>query len=872
MIEKKDASYNILATPYSVSLEDSFRGTITPVGGGTGSDIDSLWLDFDRAGRYKVILDETSGVRGSLLYMDVKDPQLGDRVLGTDGRAEVTLNIAGETRRPVYIGDQERRLGGDYTLSIEYLGPLKAGVSLDVPYDPKRPIDPTPFIEETDLPGHHTTVVLDPGDTLIGELREGSTDAIFYRVEAGVAYSLWYTGTGMNPRASGSVLPDVNFGLYATTSSVAHFVSQKAGDLRFKLIGKSYYTDQAFNYSFTLAESNRLDEVRDAPGDITTPYKMGKDHRFTGTLTENDSDWVSVRLTAGHTYTLETNPGGSIGTFSPVFRNKKGEALAGELFEGFYYQRGPTMYTATYTGVHYLQPVQGLPSSGEYELVLTDYDLLGREELLDAPAGNTPYVIHAGETFKGTLEDDDDTDGVRFNATQDGWYSVEVKSSDSNTRSNLRYALFADDPNQEIEVATESDGRAELRFYAYAGSEFFIQIHDEHISGPLDYKLSAKLLATVNLDETVDAPATPHTVLPPLSPGDTFKGFNESGNDDFIPFQAEAGMHYKLSVSGFGNKYPFDPQSLYIIDSKGNPVARQSVDTPYILFDAMASDVFYAGLILNGSETNIKGFYKLSFEEYHGKSIGTELDESLPRSRLDDELHGRGGKDHISGGPGKDRLFGERGHDVLYGGDDDDSLYGGRGKDRLFGLDGADILRGGKHYDFLEGGHGDDVLIGGPGPDKLFGEYGDDLLRGGAGRDILIGDFGDDYLVGGSGNDRFYDRTGWDTMMGGEGRDRFIFQGTGIHQLDVINDFDPGSDTIRINTSEPPKLALKTLESSARAIASGHVYYFEKSGVPGKVEVTFLQDGLLLQLGEAHHLFLVEIGVADAPFSAIDFY
>ena len=86
-------------------------------------------------------------------------------------------------------------------------------------------------------------------------------------------------------------------------------------------------------------------------------------------------------------------------------------------------------------------------------------------------------------------------------------------------------------------------------------------------------------------------------------------------------------------------------------------------------------------------------------------------------------------------------------------------------------------LYGGEDNDFLEGGDGDDTLNGGDG---------DDTLNGGDGKDSLEGGDGNDTLIGGQGSDYF--RAVHESVFGSE------FSG-----VDVISDFETGSDTILLD-------------------------------------------------------------------------
>ncbi|MEM8556050.1 MAG: calcium-binding protein [Pseudomonadota bacterium] len=161
--------------------------------------------------------------------------------------------------------------------------------------------------------------------------------------------------------------------------------------------------------------------------------------------------------------------------------------------------------------------------------------------------------------------------------------------------------------------------------------------------------------------------------------------------------------------------------------------------------------------------------------------------------------YGGAGKDTLSNQAGFSNLYGNSGDDVLiggiyedrlFGGTEDDMLYGNERDDTLDGGSGQDLLSGNRGDDFLKGGADNDILKGGLGNDLLRGNSGDDLMRGGAGEDTLQGQQGADTLDGGMGNDM---------LNGGNGSDVFLFRGDGeVDEVDVINDFRSGSDTIKI--------------------------------------------------------------------------
>jgi len=114
-----------------------------------------------------------------------------------------------------------------------------------------------------------------------------------------------------------------------------------------------------------------------------------------------------------------------------------------------------------------------------------------------------------------------------------------------------------------------------------------------------------------------------------------------------------------------------------------------------------------------------------------------------------DALTGGGGNDTSSGGTGSDTLSGADGRDIVSGGGGNDTLDGGAGRDRLEGGANGDTLDGGGGKDALRAGGGDDVIIGGDGNDVLDGGGGGDDVKGGPGRDQLSGGPGNDRCLGG---------------------------------------------------------------------------------------------------------------------------
>ena len=195
----------------------------------------------------------------------------------------------------------------------------------------------------------------------------------------------------------------------------------------------------------------------------------------------------------------------------------------------------------------------------------------------------------------------------------------------------------------------------------------------------------------------------------------------------------------------------------------------------------------------------------------------------------DDYALGREGNDSIGGGDGNDTLYGNTGNDVIGGGTGDDyvnagadqdaasggygadTVLGGVGDDTLAGSYGNDSVDGGVGNDNMGGGTGRDTLTGGDGNDSIGAGDDDDVLAGEAGHDFLAGGAGDDTIGGGTGSDTLNGGSGSDLLQGGGGADLFVFNDLGAGETDVIEDFENGTDLIRISGAAPADLSFETV-------------------------------------------------------------
>lgn len=80
-----------------------------------------------------------------------------------------------------------------------------------------------------------------------------------------------------------------------------------------------------------------------------------------------------------------------------------------------------------------------------------------------------------------------------------------------------------------------------------------------------------------------------------------------------------------------------------------------------------------------------------------------------------------------------------------------------------------------------------------------------DIIRAGGGNDTIDGGAGYDDIDGGAGDDTIIGGKGMDLLTGGTGKDTFVFRpGDGA---DLITDFKPGEDSIRLEDFKDLKIA-----------------------------------------------------------------
>jgi serralysin len=229
--------------------------------------------------------------------------------------------------------------------------------------------------------------------------------------------------------------------------------------------------------------------------------------------------------------------------------------------------------------------------------------------------------------------------------------------------------------------------------------------------------------------------------------------------------------------------------------------------------------------------------------------VGNAGDDDLVGFGGGDTLHGDAGNDRLDGHVGADTMYGAAGNDFYYVDEAGDVVFEidgtpAGGIDTVFsyisytlptGLENLTLIgsgnlnaQGNGSANVLQGNNSSNVLSGLAGNDGLHGLGGSDELRGGDGRDRLSGGADVDILIGGAGGDVFdfdsvddspfgacdivragdgaiafqgigaaggdlVDLAGIDANAARGGNQAFLFGGTGIGRLSLVN---AGTDTL----------------------------------------------------------------------------
>ena len=227
----------------------------------------------------------------------------------------------------------------------------------------------------------------------------------------------------------------------------------------------------------------------------------------------------------------------------------------------------------------------------------------------------------------------------------------------------------------------------------------------------------------------------------------------------------------------------------------GNDIldGRGGIDTA--VYEHAASAVRISLGRLSAQDTGDGKDTLIGIENLSGSAFG----DTLIGNDRNNQLDGRAGADRLDGGAGNDHLIGGGGNDILIGNTGADLMEGGAGNDTYYVDNIHDRVFEEANYSAAAGGD-----IGGNDTVRASVTYTltdrvETLVLQGTANIRGTGNALDNKIVGNAGNNIIDGGAGADRLVGGAGSDAFVFSAQPDGTLDVIADFAPGSDTIRLS-------------------------------------------------------------------------
>jgi Ca2+-binding RTX toxin-like protein len=419
----------------------------------------------------------------------------------------------------------------------------------------------------------------------------------------------------------------------------------------------------------------------------------------------------------------------------------------------------------------------------------------------------------------------------------------------------------------------------------YVGTPLYM-VADEAMYGPEAGQASGKYDMTIDYVRAYADPRYTGLVLNGTSAGDSLQGAQYVDT-----LNGGAGAD---SMTGGGG------DDVYYVDNSGDRVVEAAgggSDQVYssVSFSAAGQDIEKAALT---GTANIN---------LTGNALANELKGNLGANVID----GGAGADTLNGGAGNDTYYvddaGDKVIEAPGGGTDsvvstvsfsasgqeiENVTLAGSANVNAAGNDLKNVLTGNAGDNVLDGKAGDDTMAGGAGNDTYYVTDGADKVieAAGGGTDtivstwtlslgnianienltlagsanlngygngvgnVLTGNAGANVLDGGAGADTVDGGGGADTITGGAGADVFVFDGP-LPAADVVKDFNPADDTIRLDAAAFTALPSGALAASAFATgpaaadgtdriiydSSNGALYYDPDGTGSAAQVKFAQ-------------------------------
>ena len=520
-----------------------------------------------------------------------------------------------------------------------------------------------------------------------------------------------------------------------------------------------------------------INETRDAPSGLDTPYEVEVGDTFRGALTDGDlfieadhfaGDVVRIDMDAGTTYRIDLAGRGSAEVEDPILLlyDAAGESVAfNDDVDPFGGGRDARL---TFTA----------PASGAYYIAVSGFDTGGYELRVTDPRGVPAYAASYDEIARQLTDDGWEWVGLSrhaFDVAPGGDLTVDVTALNGEGQQLARWALEAWASVIGVDFRFVGGG-ARITFGDDEDGAFSMPRYDDGRFSGAHVNVSADWIDLFGASiDSFSFNAYLHEIGHAL-------GLAHAGNYNFI---AEYGIDNRFLNDSWQTtvmSYFSQADNTWIDADLALPVTPMIADVIAIrnLYGAPAAA--NAGDTVYGAGSNVGGYLGRLFANLTGERQDPDVYVGEPIAFT---IFDTGGIDTIDlrtdAGDQRVDLRPEAISDVLglagnlaiargttiehfVAGSGDDTVTGNTAANRLEGRAGYDRLTGGGGDDTLRGGGGDDTLRGGDGDDMLVGNTGDDTLAGGDGDDVLWGGADDDRIVGGPGDDRIIGGTGRDTL------------------------------------------------------------------------------------------------------------
>lgn len=457
-----------------------------------------------------------------------------------------------------------------------------------------------------------TTGAVTVGTPVTGRV-DSTTDEDWFRVtlQAGFSYRIDLRGnasgggTLLDPyvrllNGSGTVLSTDDDAGTGTDSQIL-FTPTSSGSY---YIAASGFDGEQGTYTLSVTNTAVPDDYASTTG---TTGAVAVGGAATGRLeTSTDTDWFAVTLTGNQVYRFDVRGSASGGgTLTDPYlrlRSVSGGLLGSDNDTGTGADAQLT-YTATYTGVHYIEAATLVTGTGTYTVGVTD---LGPADDFAATTATTGLVTPAatGTAVSGTIGTAGDSDWFRVSLSAGATYRFRLTtgslpSAELYLRNTAGTSLMSD---------VDGAGNPELVYTVTTTGTYYLDARAATAAGTGTYTVAADNLSAV--DDFAASTATTGAVTAGV-PGAAVAGvIGPAGDTDWFATTLTAGMSYRLRLTAG----TLPGAHLYLRSATGT-VLTSDIDgngNPEIVYTPATTGAYY--LDARASTSTAAGTYTVAIE------------------------------------------------------------------------------------------------------------------------------------------------------------------------------------------------------------------------------------------------------------------